>query len=108
MSEGRKDDQGKLPWHLLPGDALEAIVRVLQFGAEKYGERNWEKGMAWSRVYSALCRHMWAWWRGEESDRETGLPHLAHAGCCVLFLLAFALRGDGDDDRSGSPFWGRP
>jgi len=88
-----------MPWHLLPGDALEEIVQVLEFGSIKYSARNWEKGMAWHRPFAALMRHMWAWWRGENADRETGLSHLAHAGCCILFLLAFELRKVGTDDR---------
>lgn len=99
MTEGRKDDTGKLPWHLLPGDALEEIVKVLQFGANKYAERNWEVGMKWSRPFAALMRHMWAWWRGEHTDKETGLSHLAHAGCCLLFLLAYSVRNKQGDDR---------
>jgi hypothetical protein len=85
VDEGRKDDQGKAPWHLLPPDALNEIALVLAFGAKKYGDRNWERGMAWSRPFSALMRHMWAWWRGEDFDHETGMSHLAHAGCCILF-----------------------
>jgi len=97
--EGRKDDTGKLPWHLLPGDALEEIVKVLQFGANKYAERNWEAGMKWSRPFAALMRHMWAWWKGEQLDKETGLSHLAHAGCCILFLLAYSVRNKQGDDR---------
>lgn len=99
MSEGRKDDTGKLPYHLLPSDAVEEILKVLAFGATKYAPRNWEKGMAWSRPFSALMRHMWAWWRGERCDPETGLSHLAHAGCCILFLLSYEVRGGGNDDR---------
>lgn len=99
MSEGRKDDQGKLPWGLLPFDALSEIVGVLQFGADKYAARNWEKGMTWSRPFDALMRHMTAWWQGEDRDPETGYLHLAHAGCCVLFLLAYQRRGVGEDDR---------
>ena len=97
--EGRKDDTDKAPWHLLPPDALRQIVLVLEFGAAKYGDRNWEKGMAWSRPFSALMRHMWAWWRGEDRDPETGLSHLAHAGCCILFLLEYYGRSTGKDDR---------
>lgn len=96
---GRKDDTGKLPLHLLPTDALEAVTEVLQFGATKYAERNWEAGMAWSRLYAALLRHLWAWWRGFDRDPETGLSHLAHVCCCVLFLLAYHLRQAGTDDR---------
>lgn len=82
---GTKHDTGKLPLHLLPTDALEEVARVLSFGAAKYSERNWETGMAWSRLYAAALRHLWAWWRGADRDEETGLSHLAHAACCVLF-----------------------
>lgn len=99
LTEGVKFDKGKRPWHLMPADALDAILDVLEFGANKYGERNWEKGMAWNRPFSALMRHMWAYWRGEDFDPETNLPHLAHAGCCILFLLGYQLRGIGEDNR---------
>lgn len=99
---GRKDDGGKLPHHLLPFDAIDEISKVLQFGANKYAERNWEKGMNWSRVFGAMMRHMWAWWMGKGTDPETGYSHLAHAACCVLFLLAYEIRGVGGDDRPGS------
>ena len=99
VMEGKKFDEDKLPWHLLPPDAVEEIVKVLHFGAGKYGDRNWEKGMAWHRPFAALMRHMWAWWRRDEADHETGLSHLAHAGCCLLFLLAYEKRVIGSDDR---------
>ncbi|MCC0809417.1 hypothetical protein FPV16_25005 [Methylobacterium sp. W2] len=97
--EGRKDDIGKDPWDLAPWDAFRAIVAVLGFGARKYGRRNWEHGMAWSRLYAATHRHLTAWWDGERKDPETGLSHLAHAGCCVCFLIAFEIRRAGTDDR---------
>jgi hypothetical protein len=99
LSGGVKHDQGKAPWHLLPPDAMEEVLKVLSYGANKYSERNWEKGMDWSRAFSAMMRHMWAWWAGEDHDGETGLSHLAHAACCVLFLLAYSKRFDGYDDR---------
>lgn len=97
--EGVKNDHGKLPYHLLPSDAVENILLVLQYGAAKYGDRNWELGMDWSRPFSACMRHLWAWWRGEPYDSETGISHLAHAGCCILFLIGYELRGVGTDDR---------
>lgn len=100
--EGRKDDRGKDPWNLLPWDAVRAAVQVMAFGARKYGDRNWERGMAYSRLYSAAMRHMIAWWEGEKADPETGYSHLSHAACCILFLLAFELRGIGSDDRPGA------
>jgi hypothetical protein len=100
-SEGVKHDTGKLPYHLLPSDAVEEILKVLDFGAKKYAARNWELGMDWERPFAALMRHMWAWWRRETDgkDPETGFTHLAHAGCCLLFLLAFELRNTGKDTR---------
>lgn len=97
--EGRKDDQSKDRFELLPGDALRAIAVILTFGAAKYGDRNWEKGMKWSRVYGATLRHLTAWWEGEKLDAETGKSHLWHAGCCVLFLIAYEIRSVGEDDR---------
>lgn len=98
-NEGRKDDAGKAQWHLMPWDALQGIVAVLGFGARKYPPRNWEHGMAWSRCYDALIRHMTAWFQGEAKDPETGMSHLWHAGACILFLIAYEMRGIGTDDR---------
>lgn len=96
---GRKDDTGKPAYHLIAPEMLEALAVVLEFGARKYEPRNWEKGMSWSRCFGALMRHMWAWWHGEGVDQETGLSHLWHAACCLMFLLAYEARGVGDDDR---------
>src|SRR6185295_2963840 len=61
---GYRDDSGKLPWHLLPYDAVEDIVRVLHHGATKYAPRNWERGMAWSRCSNSLTRHLVAYMQG--------------------------------------------
>ena len=99
MSEGKKFDDGKPTFDLLPYDALAAIQKVLDFGAAKYEPRNWEKGMAWLRPWNACMRHLWAWARGEKSDPESGYSHLWHAGCCILFLIAYELRNVGTDDR---------
>lgn len=97
--EGRKDDGDKLRMDLLPPELLEGTAAILTFGAGKYGARNWEMGMAWSRPFGALMRHMWAWWRGENTDPETGKSHLWHAACCVAFLMAYEARQIGKDDR---------
>ena len=98
-TEGRKDDSGKARYDLIPPEFLEAVAQVLAFGATKYGERNWEKGMTWGRPFAAMMRHLWAWWRGEKADPETGFSHLWHAACCIAFLIAFEERGKGTDDR---------
>ena len=96
---GCKYDIGKLRLDLLPFDALEEVGRVLTTGADKYGDRNWERGMSWSRLLGAALRHIFAWAMRSGPDAESGRSHLAHAACCVLFLLSHELRGIGEDDR---------
>ncbi len=97
--EGVKFDADKLRYDLVPAYPLEQIVAVLTFGAKKYSDRNWELGMSWSRVFAALMRHSWAWFKGEDLDKETGISHLAHAGCCILFLLEYTRTKKELDDR---------
>jgi hypothetical protein len=88
---------------LLPTAALEDIAEVLAFGADKYGAYNWCRGARWGRYWAALIRHLFAWWRGEDCDPETGKSHLAHAGCCLLFLMTFQQESWGTDDRFRGP-----
>jgi len=93
--KGNKDDQGKVRYDLLPADALDQVARVLTYGAKKYGERHWERGIEYSRFYRAAMGCLLAWWRGEELVEESGLPHLAHAACSILLLLALRTRARG-------------
>ena len=97
---GIKNDSGKLRFELLPPEAIEQIVHVLTKGAEKYVQRNWEKGISYGRVYGALQRHLNEFWKGNNLDPEWDIHHLAHAGCCLLFLLTYEARGMKEwDDR---------
>ena len=84
---GRKFDGGKPQYGLLPPMALRATVDVLTFGAEKYEPDNWKfVPDSKRRYFDALQRHLWQWKEGEQTDQESGLPHLAHAMCCLMFL----------------------
>ena len=96
---GRKHDDDKLRYDLVPWDAMDEVTAVLTFGAIKYADRNWERGMNWGRLIGAAFRHVTKWAMGEKLDPETGKSHLAHAICCLLFLLAYEIRGIGHDDR---------
>lgn len=97
---GVKKDMGKLRWSLLPWDAVEEVVRVLMFGAEKYADRNWEKGMEYGRLFDADMRHKIDWWqKGKDKAEDSNIHHIAHAVCDGLFLLAYELRKTGTDDR---------
>jgi hypothetical protein len=85
---GRKDDRMKLRYDLFPPESLRGIVKVLTYGAEKYGDENWKRlEHAESRYYAACMRHLEAWRSGEILDRESGIPHLAHAACGLVFLI---------------------
>lgn len=92
-----KHDGGKTDWSLLPWDAVEEIIKVLQFGAGKYSPWNWAEngGFKFNRLFNSSMRHFVAWfWYREDADPETGLSHMAHLGCNVLFLLHYVLNGN--------------
>lgn len=97
--EGKKYDEGKPRMDLIPPELLTEVAKILTFGANKYADRNWEKGMDWGRVYGALQRHLWSWWSGDSKDAETNESHLAHAACCIAFLIAYEQRCVGKDTR---------
>ena len=101
MSDDLKYDGGKLRMDLVPTEAITALAEVLTIGAQKYGERSWERGMEWGRVYAALQRHLTAWWAGEDTDLDSGQPHLWHALTNVAFLVAYEQRQVGTDNRQG-------
>ena len=94
-----KFDNNKLPLHLLSTEAMNQTAAVLAFGAEKYAAHNWRKGFVWSRPLSAAMRHITAFNAGEDKDPESGLSHLAHAACCIMFLLEFEKTHKELDDR---------
>jgi hypothetical protein len=90
---------GKAKIALVSPHLINETAKVLTFGAQKYSERNWEKGFPWSDCYSALQRHLNAWWAGEELEGESGLHHLGFAACNLMFLIHFAAEKGGTDDR---------
>lgn len=100
---GEKFDNGKLRFSLLPEGVLNKVITVLEIGAKKYQENNWQhvEG-AKTRYFDALHRHVDAWWSGERNDPETGQHHLAHAVCCAMFLMWFDLEEDRKADAEPS------
>jgi hypothetical protein len=86
---GRKDDGEKVRTDLYSVPAYLGTCRVLTFGAKKYAAWNWSKGILYMRIFGAILRHLFAWVTGEDNDPETGLPHLDHAACELMFLQHF-------------------
>lgn len=89
-TEGKKLDAGKRRFTLLPWSVVGEVVDVLEFGARKYAVDNWKKVPdAETRYVNAALRHVVAVIEGEEIDPESGLPHLAHAICSLMFARWF-------------------
>lgn len=97
--EGVKHDAGKPPISLISRVAIEQEAMVMAYGVSKYGTHNWRGGMDYSRLVDAALRHIFAFADGQDTDAETGISHLAHARCCLGFLLEFQARNVGTDDR---------
>jgi len=101
--EAVKNDKDKPRMYLLPPKALLGIAKIFTYGAKppKYSEHNYKlgKGLDWDRMYSACLRHLNAWNDGEDIDRESGKPHLWHAGCCIMMLIDQTESKVGKDTR---------
>lgn len=97
---GHKYDKDKNRYDLMPPRALDSVVEILTYGAAKYADRDWEKGIEWGRLFGAAQRHLWSFWRGEDIDPESGLPHLSHAACNILMLIEYYFLHNGTDDRA--------
>lgn len=76
----------KVRMSLLEPEFLEKVAAVLTDGAKKYSTDNWKKCPDKSLYVDALLRHINAWQQGESVDKDTGISHLAHAACNLMFL----------------------
>lgn len=93
---GLKYDGGKPRWTLLTRGcalALQGVVAVLTFGANKYAADSWQDvPNAEERYRDALYRHLAAieQYGPLSVDPESGLLHWYHVACNALFLATFA------------------
>lgn len=88
--ESKKNDflDDKLRWDLLPLEEIEEIVKVYTTGSKKYGENTWQNlpnGL--QRYKAAMLRHLVAFEKGEEVDKETGCNHLAQVAWNAIAML---------------------
>ena len=96
---GLRYNTGKLKWSLVSWKALAPMVRVLMFGAEKYDDHNWKKGLKYTEVTESLQRHLNAFIEGENDDPESKLSHVGHILCNAMFLSYMSLFRKDMDDR---------
>lgn len=105
---GIKFDQGKPDLSLLPLSATGPIAKAMMVGQEKYGRFNYRQGLAASRLIAACARHLFKWFSGQDTDPETGVSHLGHAGANIIMLLDLEALGQLDDDRDKEKYEHRP
>ena len=92
---------GKMRFDLIAPWALAQLAGVYTYGAQKYDDDNWRKGLRWRKdVFACILRHVWKWFRGEKFDDESGLHHLAHAAWNCFTLMEYERNGVGIDDRN--------
>jgi len=83
-----KKDEGKNRWDLLPLAQVDEVVKVITYATTQYPINSWKRLPDFNeRFYAAVMRHLVSWRGGEFNDKESGLPHLAHAACGLLYLL---------------------
>ena len=86
----------------IPLEAVAAAAASLEYGAKKYSDRNWEKGLPWQQMIDSLKRHIEDFERGRNyDDGEDGSD--LHQVCMIMasamMLSASVIRGIGVDDR---------
>ena len=84
-----KHDSNKIKVSLVEPDFVLGVAEVATFGANKYAKDNWKFCDDLDRYKDATLRHLFAYLKGEKLDEETGLSHLYHAGCNLMFLDYF-------------------
>lgn len=89
FATGARRDQraGKGRYDLIPPESEAARAKILEAGARKYGDRNWEIGMPFSRVFDSLRRHLNQWAAGQTDE-----DHLAHAAFNLDVLITYTER----------------
>ena len=98
--QGLRYNDDKRKWSLVDFESLEPMVEVLEYGAAKYAPDNWKKGMPIKEVCESLLRHTFAFMKGEDEDPESGLTHIGHMQCNLMFL-AYNLKHKPEfDDRT--------
>ncbi len=103
-AEGAKFDKDKIRMDLVPMDAIMAAAAVFTYGAIKYDNWNWSKGMRRGRLDAALLRHHAAQTLGESVDDESNLPHSWHELACAMMKVSMELRGVLRDDRDAKVY----
>lgn len=94
-----RHNEGKLKWSLVDFKSLEPMVRVLEFGAEKYEVDNWKKGLKVTEIIDSCYRHLADLRDGLIVDNDSGLPIVGHLQSNLMFLQWMLKNRPELDDR---------
>ena len=97
---GLRHNTGKLKWSLVDYPSLEPLVKVLEFGTEKYSAENSKRGLQTREIIESLLRHTYALLENEDNDPESGLPHVGHILANAMFLSYMINNKPEYDNRS--------
>lgn len=100
--EALRYNQGKLQWSMVDFESLEGLVKVLEYGANKYARDNWKQGMPVTKISESLMRHLFAFLRGEDVDSESGCSHISHVMCNAMFIEYMLREKPHYDDRKST------
>ena len=64
----REPSTGRGRPDLISPFALTRLSKWYELGSLKYEDRNWEKGMNFSRYTASMFRHLIAWMKGDKSE----------------------------------------
>lgn len=96
---GLRYNMGKAKWDLIDFPSLEPMVKVMEYGAQKYAPHNWKKGMLHTEITACLMRHLFAYLNGEDVDPESGESHIGHVQANAMFLQYNIKNHPSLDDR---------
>lgn len=80
----REPSAGKGRYDLISPFALDRIAKWYELGAQKYADRNWEKGMPFSRFYDSAMRHLNKFMIGKTDE-----DHLSAAAWNIMCIIHF-------------------
>lgn len=91
-------NNGKPRWSLVHYESMIPMIRVLEFGADKYAPENWKKGLDLKEILESMQRHLAALMDGEEFDKESGVSHMGHIQCNAMFYNYHKNKLDGKNN----------
>ena len=81
-----KDSVGKAKLSLVPYHGMVAVAEVREYGVKKYGDPDGWKEVAPLEFIDAALRHIGKYLAEADYDEESGLHHISHAACNLMFV----------------------